>query len=375
MPLRPAIASMSLGRPGIHDLAHKLHQASIHAFEGVEIFFEDLEHFARTRNITSVVTAAHRVRALCDDLGLEVVCLQPLLFYEGLVSRPEHATQLRERLPLWFDVAHALRTDMIQVPSNFLPPDPETGLGRTTGDIEIIVSDLRELADQGAPRGLRFVYESLAWGTHVDTWEACWEIVRLVDRPNFGVCLDTFNIAARVYADPAVASGKTRNAEADIRASIARMKERIDPAKVFFVQVVDGERLSEPLVEGHEFFVRGQPSRMSWSRNARLFPLEEERGGYLPVLDIMRAFVEDLHFVDGWVSLELFSRTVADPRREVPAEHGQRGIESWRKLVATLQLEGIASGHGLRRESMKIPIARGSAPGMMHGQCSAAGRL
>ncbi|KAL1963038.1 hypothetical protein VTN77DRAFT_8786 [Rasamsonia byssochlamydoides] len=345
MPLRPAIASMSLGQPGIHDLPGKLRQASRYGFEGIEIFFEDLETFARTSRI-SILEAARQVRQLCDSLRLDVVCLQPFLFYEGLLDRDEHARQISDRLPLWFKIAQLLGTDLVQVPSNFLPPDPKTGLPRTTGDIDVIVSDLREIADLGLKESppFRFAYEALAWGNHIDTWEACWDVVCRVDRPNFGICLDTFNIAARVYADPTSPDGKNPNADAELTASIARLHQTVDAKKIFFVQVVDGERLSSPLVEGHEFYVASQPSRMSWSRNARLFPFEEDRGGYLPVDDIARAFFDDVGFRDGWVSLELFSRTLANPDSRTPEEHAKRGIVSWRKLVKTLRLEGVASG-------------------------------
>ncbi|KAJ5995128.1 hypothetical protein N7481_002105 [Penicillium waksmanii] len=39
---RPGIASMSLGKPWIHDLPGKLMQAAAHGFEGMELFFDDL---------------------------------------------------------------------------------------------------------------------------------------------------------------------------------------------------------------------------------------------------------------------------------------------------------------------------------------------
>lgn len=340
---------MSLGRPGIHSLTDKLEQASKHGFEGIELFYEDLEHFARELSNTSssdsapsrnnLLSAARRVRQLCDSLHLTIISLQPFTFYEGLLSRTQHSHLLSQKLPLWLSLAHTLNTTTIQVPSNFLPST------QTTGDLEIIVSDLRALADLGAQENppIRFAYEALAWGTHVDTWEASWYIVQRVNRPNFGLCLDTFNIAGRVYADPASPTGKTATAEADLAASIAQLRRSVDPQKVFYVQVVDGERLSAPLVEGHEFYVPGQPARMSWSRNARLFLGEEDRGGYLPAMEVARAFF-DIGF-DGWVSMELFSRTLADPDARTPAEHARRGIESWRKLRRELKLDRRGSSN------------------------------
>ncbi|EEP75431.1 3-dehydroshikimate dehydratase [Uncinocarpus reesii 1704] len=339
---RPAISSLSLGRAWVHELPVKLEQAANQGFQGIEIFYEDLEYLSRqlpgglTRN--NLLQGARQVRRICRSLNLKVIALQPFWFYEGLLDRAEHDRLLAEKLTLWFELGRILKTDTILIPSNFLPPDPQTGKPRITGDMDIIVGDLQQIADLGLKQSppFRFAYESLAWGTYVNTWEKCWDIVCQVDRPNLGICLDTFNIAARVYADPSLPTGKTATADADIKATISRLIRRIDVRKVFFIQIVDGERLSAPLVEGHEWYVQEQPSRMSWSRNARLFAYEQDRGGYLPVVDIAKA-IFDMGF-EGWASLELFSRTLVDPDPKTPEKHAKRGIESWNKLVRDLQL-------------------------------------
>ncbi|CAI7579753.1 unnamed protein product [Penicillium bialowiezense] len=328
---RPGIASMSLGRPWVHDLPGKLMQAAAHGFEGIELFFDDLDCYAQRVFAGDHHEAARSTRRMCDRLGMTIICLQPFSI--------ESDRLVNEKLPKWFTLARALGTDMIQVPSNFLGPDPETGAARTTGDRAVIVRDLQRLADLGAGAGFRFVYEALCWGDHVNTWEASWEIVRDVNRPNFGLCLDSFNIAGRVYADPASPDGCTPNAAADLAASLERLRTaNIDPAKIFYVQLVDGERLSAPLDEKHPFHVAGQPTRMNWSRNARLFPFEESRGGYLPILDVARVFFEDLGF-RGWVSLELFSRTLGETDAFVPADHARRGIDSYNKMAHVLGWE------------------------------------
>ncbi|KAL4894067.1 xylose isomerase-like protein [Aspergillus ambiguus] len=356
MPNRLGIASMSLGRPGIHDLPSKLHQAALHGYEGIELFFDDLDHLAQTVHDGDHYSAAQHVRRLCNSLGLTIICLQPFSFYEGLLDRAQHEHFVTEKLTKWFELARILDTDIIQIPSNFLSPDPATGASRTTADRAVIVADLQRVADRGLQLNppMRFVYEALCWGNHVDTWDASWEIVEQVDRPNFGICLDTFNLAGRVYADPASASGKTPNADADLHASLEKLRARVDPAKVFYVQVVDGERLDAPLDESHPFHVPGQPVRMSWSRNARLFAFEEDRGGYLPVLETARAFF-DTGF-EGWVSLELFSRTLADPDPTTPQRHAQRGYESWKKLVAALDLNTSASKSFTPEEGSSLAV-------------------
>lgn len=344
---------MSLGRPWIHDLPSKLHQAAQHGYQGIELFFDDLDCLATKEHNGSHMAAAQHVRRICDSLNLTIICLQPFGFYEGLLDRAQHEHLVTVKLPLWFDLARALKTDLIQVPANFTPPDPKTGKPTTTADRSLIVSDLQRIADLGlrqSPYPMRFVYEALAWSNHIDTWEASWEVVQLVDRVNFGLCLDTFNIAGRVYADPAAVSGKTETADVDMRNSLLRLRCGIrsivpDLSKIFYVQLVDGERLRAPLDQSHPFHVAGQPKRMNWSRNARLFPFEQDRGGYLPVMEIASAIFHDIGF-RGWVSLEMFSRTLAEPGPDTVIEHARRGRVSWDKSVRALGLKDVSPAPG-----------------------------
>jgi len=182
---------------------------------------------------------------------------------------------------------------------------------------------------------MRFAYENLCFGTWVDTWETAWEVVKGVDRDNFGLCLDTFNIAAREYGDPTSASCKVSDAEAVFEESLKRMVKEIDPRKVFYVQVVDAERMESPLVKGHDFWVEEQRPRMSWSRNARLFMFEEERGGYLPVLEVLKAICNGLGYT-GWISAELFSRSLTKEGENVPTQHAERCMRSWQRIVEAM---------------------------------------
>jgi len=343
MPYKLAITSMSLGRCYAgHSFISKLDAAHKYGYQGIELFHEDLADVAYSLSSeppsssgpspSSQLAAARHIVRLCRARGIEIVCLQPFSHYDGLLDRAEHQRRL-DQLQFWIQLAHELDTDMIQVPASFLPAD------QVTEDLNLIVSDLQELADMGlaANPPIRFAYESLCWSTRVNVWERCWEVVRRVDRPNFGMCLDTFNIAGRIFADPAVASGRTPNAEEAVRQSMARLVSEVDVSKVFYVQVVDAERLEEPLIEGHPFYNPEQPARMSWSRNCRLFYGEKDRGAYLPVKEIAWAFFYGLGF-QGWVSLELFNRRMADTGPEVPEELARRGAISWAKLIKDMKL-------------------------------------
>ncbi|CAI7637427.1 unnamed protein product [Penicillium bialowiezense] len=337
MEFQPAILSLSLGRPGIHDFEYKMEQAAQAGFKGIELFFDDLQAMSRKISgltddtkptVDQLLSGADRCREKC-----------PYLFYDGLLDRAEQQRRLREDAPIWMLLCKRLDVTMIQVSANFLPT---SSLIEDMGaHINAVVSDLGALADLGAAQNppVRFAYEALSFSTKIDTWQAAWDIVKRANRPNLGIVLDTFNLVGRVWADPASENDDRRvpNADAELRSSLKELVTEVDIAKVYYLQIADGERMVSPLVKGHEFHVENQSPRMNWSRNARLFMYEEERGGYLPVEEVVRVIVEELGY-KGWMSLELFSRTVAEPGDQVPVEHAQRGIRSYQKMCDRLGL-------------------------------------
>ncbi|KAI9744259.1 MAG: hypothetical protein M1818_002411 [Claussenomyces sp. TS43310] len=343
MSFKCGISSHSLGRAWVHDLPKKLDQANEYGYHGIEVFVEDLEYVAKALpgGLTddNQLVAARKIRKMCDDRDLEIICLQPFTNYEGLKDPAEHADKIA-KLKLWFRIVKELRIDLILIPSSFQNQG-------TTADRETIVKDLREVAEMGLEQQpvIRFAYESLCFGRHTDLWEQSWDVVVAVDMPNFGLCLDTFNIAGRAWADPASADGKIPDADENLRLSLAALRKTIEVRKIYYVQVVDAEQLLTPLDKEHAFYVDGQAPRMSWSRNCRLFPFEKP--GYLPIIDVLRAITDDggegLGY-RGWISLELFSRTMVDPSPSCPAEHARRGMESWHQLVKVMGWEGKVAG-------------------------------
>ena len=105
----------------------------------------------------------------------------------------------------------------------------------------------------------------------------------------------------------------------------------MDVSKIFYVQLSDAERLESPLIEGHEFHHEDQPARMSWSRNARLFPGEEDLGGYMPIAGIAMAIVNELGY-RGWISMEIFSRHLLGSEPGIPMEYAKRAMRSYEKI-------------------------------------------
>lgn len=331
---------MSLGRCYAgHSIEYKLSMAAKHGIQGIELFYEDLSDLAHAETPSSLLAAATYIRTLCTSLDLEIICLQPFMHYEGLLDRSKHAERIAE-MKLWIQLANRLGTTLIQIPSTFLAKE------EVSPDVDVMVSDLKELAELGLKQSptMRFAYESLCWGTYVDRWELCWDIVQRVDRSNFGICLDSFNILGRIYADPTSPTGRNPNAEREVQVSVRRLVEQIGPhkEKIFFFQLVDAERLTAPLVEGHPFYNASQPARMSWSRNCRLFYGETDYGAYLPVKDVAHAIIKEIGF-DGWVSMELFNRAMDRKDVDVVEELASRAGESWRKLLVDLNMTAEAA--------------------------------
>ncbi|KAM3432403.1 hypothetical protein MY4824_006607 [Beauveria thailandica] len=264
----------------------------------------------------NLLAAARQTRRWCDTRKQEIVCLQPFMHFGGLLDRGKAERDL-ETIELWADLASTLGTNLILLPSSFLPA------AQLADDMSVLVCDLQNAADIGLRKSpaVRFAFEA-RYG---------WKIVSAVHRPNFGLCLDTFNMAGHVFADPAAPGGCRPDADSILQGSMRRLAAQVDTAKVFLVQVADAERLAKPLDEAHPLYDAEQPPRMSWSRSCRLFYGEDRRGGYLPVKRILQAVVHGLGY-RGWLSFEVFHRRLAESDGAVPQLFAARASQSWARL-------------------------------------------
>lgn len=155
---------------------------------------------------------------------------------------------------------------------------------------------------------IRLAYEAMCWSDPNCTWQDSWKLTQDVDRPNFGIVFDAFHVAGYEYADPTIPGCLRENGPERVAQSLAQLK-KLDLSKVFFVQLADAEKLSVPLVEGKSpYYHPDQPARMSWSRNCRLFPYEEDRGGFMPIEQIIKA-IFDLGY-EGFVRSVLCLRSL-----------------------------------------------------------------
>ncbi|KAJ5346297.1 hypothetical protein N7541_008779 [Penicillium brevicompactum] len=342
-PWKPAIATVSLGAADLHPITAKLDAAAHCGQQGLELFHDDLVQLARTLRGQATdslprtdrdyeIDAAHLLRDLCAERDLHILALQPFRHYEGLIDPERHMERIDE-LKHWARLCTIMGDSLfILIPSSFLDPS------EIIGDRDRLAADLAEAADVAFP--VRIAYEALAWGTYINTWEDCWDVIQKANRPNLGICLDTFNIAARLWADPTSPMGRLpASADQDLQDSMARLVREIDPDRVLMVQLADGERVDPQAPFLH---ASGMPTLLAWSRNARLFPYEEERGGYLPIREVTETCITRIGYT-GWVSMEVFSRTLGDDNPAVPVEHASRAGQSWQRVLKALG-EGLQKG-------------------------------
>ena len=75
----------------------------------------------------------------------------------------------------------------------------------------------------------------------------------------------------------------------------------------------------------------------------RVFAFEED--GYMPVEVALRALLEPPPMglgYKGWVSMEVFSWTLAEKAEAVPERHAERAKKSWEDIGRRLKLTGKA---------------------------------
>ncbi|KAJ5683644.1 hypothetical protein N7462_006809 [Penicillium macrosclerotiorum] len=319
-----AIAGLSLGQHPSHSLDNKIKAAAEAGYAGIEIIYSDLEVYSDLHKL-SLLEGAERVNKLCQNVNLQILALASFQNYEG--DRSPLNSRL-ERAERWIEIARKLRALYLQIPSNYRPD--------AVGDEAVIISDLRHLATIGDAKQPRvsIAYEFLSWGTHCSTWETALRYVELVNRPNFGLCLDTFHIGTKLWGDLFAPSGKFAEADAALKDSLDRFTAEIPVEKIFFVQLSDAERFDPPFSKDHPWYTEGEAPEFSWSNHGRPFPYEHDLGAYLPITDIAKVWIVDIGF-KGWVSMEIFDRGMKskESRPEIAAF---RGIESWKNLQREL---------------------------------------
>ncbi|MCJ1386438.1 hypothetical protein MMC17_009564 [Xylographa soralifera] len=298
-------ASCSIGSP-TDPLPAKLDAISAGGFDAIELSFPDLQNFANSyfkreiaeNDYDDLCTAGKEVKKLCAEKQLKILVLQPFSNFEGWPEGSSERKNAFERVEGWIKIMQAVGTDMLQVGSSDSPS--------ITSSTETLASDLAALADLLAPHSFRLAYENWCWATHAPTWRSVYDIVRLANRPNIGLCLDTFQTAGSEWADPTTSSGlletpgvSTSQLEHNFRSSLEEMSKTIPPEMIYFLQISDAYKMDPPMDKGTD--EQGLRARGRWSHDWRPLPFQ---GGYLPVVEVARAVLKTGY--RSWFSTEVF---------------------------------------------------------------------
>ncbi|KAI7773793.1 hypothetical protein LA080_009870 [Diaporthe eres] len=322
-----SLASCSIGLPK-HSLHQKLEAISQAGFEGIELSFPDLLSHAielvRLGHIQpppnhkdhddggvqvaqddwpTLREAAKSAAHLCATHGLQILVLQPFANFEGWPPASPEREAAFARARGWLSIMEAAGCDMLQVGSTDTPG--------ASGDRARLAADLGELADLLRPKGFRIAYENWCWATHAPDWKDVWEIVRLADRDNIGLCLDTFQSAGGEWGDPTTESGKLESKDGSVdeeglnkswQDSLRELAATVPANKIYFLQISDAYRMQPALVPRPEpDDDTGLRPRGRWSHDYRPLPYD---GGYLPIADFTRAVLGT--GFRGWLSVEVF---------------------------------------------------------------------
>lgn len=146
-------------------------------------------------------------------------------------------------------------------------------------------------------------YENWCWSTHAPDWADVWDIIKKVDRPNAGLCLDTFQTAGGEWGDPTsetgLLKGKSKEeVEKTFQASLENLTKIVPAEKIYLLQISDAYKLKSPITSEDR---EGLRPRGQWSHDYRPVPFQ---GGYLPVVDVARAVLKT--GFRGWFSYEVF---------------------------------------------------------------------
>lgn len=363
-----SLASCSIGLPR-HTFHQKIEAISHSGFKGIELSLPDLPALARELKSLgqlsredhkesgdettspkdddddiaeddwpTLCAAASHARTLCETHNLTIIVLQPFANYEGWTD-PETRSQVLARARGWARIMRAAGTDMLQVGST------DTPAHKITADREALAADLAKLADllREVDPHFRIAYENWCWATRAPSWRDVWEIVKLVDRHNVGLCLDTFQSAGGEWGDPTTASGLVEqkgSEQGDVavsrdevqsswRASLRELVCEVPAKKIFFLQISDAYRMETPMEARPEpDDETGLRPRGRWSHDYRPLPYD---GGYLPIADFTRAVLET--GFRGWLSVEVFDGEFEKKYGDDLFGYAQKARDTTRRLV------------------------------------------
>ncbi|KAJ5164358.1 uncharacterized protein N7500_006188 [Penicillium coprophilum] len=326
-------ASCSIGCGPTDTLPLRLQAISEAGFSAIELSFPDiLDYGAQITgseiapdNYAAIMPVAMEIRKLCEEHKLKIMMLQPFANFEGWVKGSVDREEAFARAIGWMEIMNVVGTDLLQVGATDTPEH------MINSEREAIISDLRLLSDLLAKRNFRLAYENWCWSTHAPGWKEVWEIVKAVDRPNCGLCLDTFQTAGSEWGDPTTESGLIESvSQSELRkrfqASMDELAKSVPSEKIYLLQISDAYKVSPPLEDKAigELRARGR-----WSHDYRPMPYD---GGYLPIEDVAKAVLKT--GFRGWFSMEIFdSGPQGTGKKYEMGPFAARAMDSMQKLL------------------------------------------
>lgn len=334
--LPTSYATCSIGYRDSHTLPLKLKAIAEAGFDAVELSMPDILAYGEQlkgsapdpSDYDALVEIGEAVREQMREHGLRVMMLQPFANFEGWPRDSPERADAFARAKGWLRVMRAVDTDLLQVGSSDAPAIADASF-------DDLAADLAELADLAAEQGARIAYENWCWATRAPGWRDVWTIVKKADRPNLGLCLDTFQSAGGEWADPTTRSGLVEGpdlprsaVEARWNESLAELATTVPPHKIYLLQISDAYKMDPPLddaVDGPD----GLRPRGRWSHDYRPLPYD---GGYLPVREFLES-VLDTGF-RSYLSMEVFDPKGQEKGSPDMGAYAKKAMDSLQKLLA-----------------------------------------
>lgn len=323
-------ATCSIGHKESHTLPLKLKAIADAGFDAVELSMPDILAYGKMLNgkepdpkdYDALVEIGISIREQAQLHNLKILMLQPFANFEGWPKGSKEREDAFDRARGWMRIMEAVGTDMLQIGSSDAP-----GISSSFNDL---ADDLAQLADMFSTKRMRIAYENWCWATHAPDWKDVWHIVEKANRPNIGLCLDTFQSAGGEWADPTTKSGLLEDLTKEEvgnrwKRSLDQLARTVPADKIFLLQVSDAYKMDPPLeakVDGEGLRPRGQ-----WSHDYRPLPFD---GGYLPVQDFLNAVLET--GFRGWLSIEVFDSRAPGKYADM-SEFATRAFASLKDLL------------------------------------------
>lgn len=323
-------ATCSIGHEDSHTLPLKLKAIADAGFDAIELSMPDIQAYGKQLNgqepgekdYDTLVEVGKQIKTQVAEHGLKIIMLQPFANFEGWPKGSKERQDAFDRAKGWVRIMEAVGTDMLQVGSSDAP-----GISSSFNEL---ASDLAELADLLAEKGFRIAYENWCWATHAPTWKDVWEIVKKANKPNLGLCLDTFQSAGGEWGDPTTKTGQLEGVsksqvENNWSESLAQLSVTVPADKIYLLQISDAYKANPPIEAKTND--DGLRPRGQWSHDYRPLPYE---GGYLPIVEFLNAVLAT--GFRGWLSVEVFDVKGQQKYADMGA-YAHKAMDSLQKML------------------------------------------